>query len=476
MTSGPLARPRLTLSRSPLNSLGAPAAVAVLAMLLGTACEGGSPAVCNTPGADAGAVVATTALETFIEQTAAAACAWQFRCCSLPEIDALSGAGYQTEAECRTASSHLLSRSFSEVRFAFRQGHISIDPALAAACVEQLRNGTCNEFAQVADLSPGATDRVNQCASPFVGHLPPDALCLLAAECRPGSSCSFGSSQDNSVTPAGLRPGISVGSAINSYIGHCQPDTKDGEPCFLTSECPVGLYCRHTDFVCARPVAEGESCSSQRDMVGNPLGVTCAESPRPLLCVGNRCRHLPRRDEPCLPVNLSTSVCDPAPALGLTCVGRDFNGSGICKSYARQGEICSFFSNGLPPCEPPLTCTMDSTDSSVGFGTCQPPPGVGASCSDQVHCTPPAVCYSGGGAEATCVLPPPVPTGNACRSDLDCASLNCAGNADVPAIPSQCSPYDSPVMCAGAGRSFVVGNNPPRDGVPDDGAQVLGGE
>jgi hypothetical protein len=410
---------------------------------------------------------------------AQAMCGWQFRCCSLPEIDKLGFSSYLTEPECRKVTTQLLQEQLSEVRVALDDKSLTLDSTVAMSCIDQFAKGACSPVPNNGQIAPPVAlwDRFAQCPNPFLGKGGPGSTCLLNSECMPGNSCTFGGSGNPSA--GGVRPNLTLGeSIIGGTFGHCFPDRLKGESCQTTSQCAPGLYCRLTDFVCASPAGDGEPCLEPRDNGGaNVIAsvIACAQSPVPLVCLGGFCRHLPQAGEPCLPQTIQEPVCDPSEKLGLSCVGIGFNGDGICAKAGQVGSVCSS-QIGLSPCASSLACIGDGEG---GIGKCAAPPGAGTSCSSDQRCAPPAVCYQGF-QEPSCVVPPKARTGTRCLSDIDCVSLNCSPDNNsqvVPGVtktnPGACVYMNGDPVCSGPGTFLTSGSNPPIE-APDGGLTTNG--
>ena len=488
-------------------------AVLLLVAMVGAGCGSGTKS-CVAP-ATKGAV-----LDGFIDQLAQAMCGWEFRCCAVPEIDALGLSSYATEPECRMVTTRLLGSWMSEVRIALVGGRLSFDPTFATACLQRFTQGACNpginQFVSSSLQSLSVWDRFSQCPNPFVGTLAEGSSCSLVTECLPGNRCvSGGVAAPDSNTVEAVRAAPILSDGLTTWgIGHCVADVRKDEACLLSQDCAPGLYCRRTDFVCARPAGEGESCVVPGGDSGNPaaLIVACSDSPQQLLCVEDHCRHLPRDGEPCIGQGLNLPQCDPAPGLALACVGQGFNGNGVCKTAGKEGAPCSI-ENGLPPCDLPLACVADvvsnpgigvggfggnsnpgtgvggfggnfnrgmgvggfsgNLDSGSAIGKCGAAPAAGAPCSLDQRCAPPAVCYSNNfTGYSLCVLPPKARAGAACKSDLDCVSLNCLPSASSSLALGSCG-YAASLGCSGAEGLSLQGNNPPVD--EDPGALGDGG-
>jgi hypothetical protein len=407
-------------------------------------------------------------------------------------------------------TTRLLGSWMSEVRIALAAGRLSLDPKVATACLQQFTQAACSPSPNQAILGMvpflSVWDRFGQCPNPFVGTLTEGSSCSLPTECLPGSSCvSGGVVAPDSNTLEGVRAAPILSDGLTTWgIGHCVADARKDEACLLSQDCAPGLYCRRTDFVCARPSGEGESCLVVGGDNGNPAVpiVACSDSPQQLLCAEDHCRHLPRDGEPCIGQGAGLPACDPNPSLALACVGQGFNGNGVCKTAGKEGAPCSI-ENGLPPCDLPFACVADvvsnpspgvggssgnsnpatgvggfggnfkpgmgvggfsgNLDSSAAIGKCEAAPSAGAPCSLDERCAPPAVCYSNNFTGfSLCVLPPKAGAGAPCRSDLDCLSLNCLPSVSSSTALGSCG-YATSLWCSGAGTLSLQGSNPPVD-------------
>jgi hypothetical protein len=410
------------------------------------AADGGADAADGgADGAEAGAPVA--AVDDFIDSLARAMCAWQFRCCSLAEIDAIGTSTYLTEADCIPSTVISLHTWFGDARASVIENRMALDPASAAACVADFAAGTC------VTPSASASDpwaRFQQCPDPFVGEVPMGARCFVRDECVPGSRCVGGGVMvDNgpTVTPQGVSSLPSV-SSMASGIGSCIAYIQEGERCDVTVDCNPGLYCRSADSVCARPVEQGDPCEVVTDANNNSILILpCNDTVKTVICTSDVCARLPREGEPCLQNN-GNSLCDPDPTLALSCVGIGIDGNGICKKPGQMGDACllSFDrTGGLPPCDTGLTCTS-SDPTQTQLGTCGPPYGLGVACPLGQGCLPPAVCDE---QKDVCTTQGTKPEGEICTNDVECASLSCS----MSSATGVCSGPPNPlgVRCMGQG-------------------------
>jgi len=381
------------------------------------AIDAGAGADAGGDGAAGDAVggTAAQAFDDFIADVAGGICSWLFRCCDLRNIDVLSMSHYLTEADCVLAQQQLLAGNYSESRLAMKDGRVTIDASLAAACVFRVGKATCTP---PAPMGLDLWGRLATCPDPFVGHVQTGERCTLRDECVPGSRCVPGGAPADytaGVTPEGLSPPALLSSAVLVF-GTCTAYVKEGDRCLADVDCAPGLYCRGPEYLCARPAGDGEPCNRPMDIASGPrIACNDIDPAKPRLCAGDRCSRLPRDGEPCLSLGYYPP-CDPDPALALSCVGMQFNGTGVCKQAVGVGAPCGGF--GLPPCMYGLLCVPDASGQ---LGTCAVPPGIGQSCPDST-CAQGAVCDFG---TSICVAAGARRDGEACSADFDCASQSC---------------------------------------------------
>lgn len=396
-------------------------------------------------GTDAGAPAA--AVDDFIDSLARAMCAWQFRCCSLAEIDSISASTYLTEADCVPQTVISLHTWFGDARASVTENRMALNPASAAACIADFAAGACSS--PIASFDPWT--RFQLCPDPFVGEVPVGGRCFLRDECVPGSRCVGGGVMvDNgpTVTPEGVSSLPNVSSMV-SGLGSCIAYIQEGQRCDVTGDCNPGLYCRSADSVCARPAEQGDPCEVVTDANNNSIVILpCNDTVKTVICAADDvCARLPRDGEPCLQSN-GNPLCDPDPTLALSCVGIGIDGNGICKKPGQMGDACLLSpdeASGLPPCDTALTCAS-SDPTQTALGTCGPSYGLGAECPRGQGCLPPAVCDD---QKGVCTAPGTKRDGEICVSDVDCASLVCSMNF-ATGICSM-SPNLRMVFCIGQG-------------------------
>src|SRR5690242_3374123 len=90
---------------------------------------------CGTDGA--------AAVDTFIHDLAAEKCAWEFRCCTDPEIKARNGRKFTTTDECIPYVTLELENQLYLGRLAAKEGRLRVDGDAARACIEQKQHDAC---------------------------------------------------------------------------------------------------------------------------------------------------------------------------------------------------------------------------------------------------------------------------------------------------------------------------------------------
>jgi hypothetical protein len=368
-----------------------------------------------TAGSSAGSASAVRAVDDLIAPLAAAMCGWQFRCCSLREIDSVGGSSYLTPAECNAVMALELRTTLADARAAVLAGRLALDAARAAACLGVFTDGSCSSPAFAEDQ----WGHFGACPDPFVGQVPIGAACTLRDECTAGSRCVPGDQSVDPVaneTPEGVVAVPTI-RAASTIVGACLPYVAEGETCRATPDCAPGLYCRGDTFVCGRPAAEGEPCQARSPRGFPGILRPCDDAHASLVCSGGTCNRLPRAGEPCLGDGIRPD-CDPDPSLALQCVGDAFNGSGICQPPGRAGDVCG--GTGLPTCAIGLACL--GADGATQIGACGPPPGLGGACGFPAACGPGTVCDADTG---TCRRGKVQRDGTTCSTGADCASLDC---------------------------------------------------
>jgi hypothetical protein len=378
-------------------------------------------------------------VDDFISALASAMCDWQFRCCSLPEIDVIGNSSYVTPSDCVPETELGLETTLGPARAAAAAGRVILDPARAAACVDAFAHGSCSS--QTMPQDPWL--RYYGCVDPFVGRVPSGGACGVRDECVPGSRCVAGgqlTDNDFDETPEGLTAFPTIRTAT-SVAGACLPFVAEGEPCRVTGDCAPGLYCRGDTFVCAQPANEGEPCQAIGFREPPVLPRPCDDATQALVCAGGTCGRPPLAGDPCLSPDGRRPSCDPDPSLQLVCVGASFNGDGICEPAGKPGDPCG--SDGLPTCVLGLACI--GADGSTRLGACGSPPGLGEACGFPGACGAGTVCDAD---SAMCVIGKARRDGAACSTGGDCASLACLEDSAGGGVCS--GPLASPIACTGA--------------------------
>jgi hypothetical protein len=402
---------------------------------------------------------AITTVDALVDSTAKAYCSWQFKCCAVPEILSMT-TRYVTEDECVPYLKLELGDLLASTSLAVDGRRQALDPAAAAACVDQLSAQACNGAAQLGALLPSTP----ACAHVFTGRVAAGAACQAIADCAAGSHCLF--PQLGSTSPPDPITGLF--GDLTTVSGVCTPFQPPGGICNTSDDCDAaaGLHCRSSDYRCGPFAQAGEACAVSLVGPGVPgTGGNDCDSAAGLYCdIGNAlimgpggpsaqgiCRPSPRDGEPCVPpqpFQTVSSLCDPDPTLRLSCVGSGFNGNGICETAAKVGDACG--GSGLPPCDSGLVC---SVSISGAIGACAAAPGQGQPCTILGECLDPAVCNP---ATKVCDLPGVLRAGDVCGANTDCASLLC-GPSSASASDLVCLTGQAPVSCTGvnSGAGFV---------------------
>ena len=217
--------------------------VGVVSLLVIGSCSGGSGS-------------GTIALADFPAHLAAAQCARVFRCCTVPQIQALYGMNVTTQSACTAELGALGQALISSVTEAQDAGRIRYDGAAAATCFQKLGGAACTATSNDQSVVP-------ECDAYIVPLVATGATCGSDEDCQTGF-CD--------------RP-------LTSTNGKCAVVPSKGMPC--TSRCVAGATCDTVAGMCVDPKADGAFCFVDEDCVSgfcdnpNITGGTCAPSPGP---------------------------------------------------------------------------------------------------------------------------------------------------------------------------------------------------
>jgi hypothetical protein len=371
------------------------------------------------------------------EQLAKAFCAHQFNCCSPYEMALLTSGRYANQDQCVPFATLSARQQLGAVDGALATGRITVDDSRLDACMKAYAEQVCNTSTMYPSMVNGAPDiatALASCPDLLVGHVPATHACSLSMECAKGSRCVTG------VPPANAGyPGLPASVSLTPSEGVCVAYQQPGQPCNDANDCDEDHTCRSPDFVCGTPAPQGAPCTSTVNQMTGQVTSEC-DAKAGLYCediVTRTCRHHPRADEPCDLIR--PPLCDPDPALGLSCVATPF--STICRTAGNEGDDCG--APAIAPCRPDLVCHPTQAD---GIGTCGALPQLGDACRDR--CASPGVCVRG-----SCTMPGNAPLGATCSTDGDCASLSCTVIATGRAI---CTANTIFPLCVGAG--VTIGN------------------
>src|SRR5262249_13421067 len=204
-------------------------------------------------------------------------------------IDSISASSYVTEADCRLETSLTLNTWFVNARSSAAENRVSLDPAIAEACVHRFDAGAC---ASPAATYPDPFGILTTCVDPFVGQVPAGSPCRGLDECVPGSRCVSGGqtvASYGNLTPESIQP-IPTVQSVSAGVRSCLPCGPKGGKCRVTYVCAPGTYCRGVDFVCAEPAELVTPCHPLNDPSGIPsLGPPCDDVNHQLVCLGDVC-------------------------------------------------------------------------------------------------------------------------------------------------------------------------------------------
>ncbi len=374
-------------------------------------------------------------------------CAWQFRCCSTPELEILQGGRFDDEASCvQSGISVSVKDQLLIVRTAVGEGLMTIDTAKAAACVETYRNRPCNPpmgpnpdpyMQPTTATTPSVHELMAACPDIFTGMVADGNRCDMTAECAAGSRCVGGGTGG---APGGYDPYNPTPPPATTMpvggLGICARAQQANEPCNTTAECDLSanLVCQASNFQCGAPPGVSQRCNL------NPLATSINPNElcgKGLVCDFNSllCRRLPGEGDPCFSQGTPTGQCGTSSTL--VCVGFGSGGIGTCKRPGARGEACG--AHAIAPCGAGLACRPTQPD---GIGVCGDAPGRGEPCDSTGACANPNVCspYYG-----VCQAPGPKHLGEDCTTSEQCVSLSCQPVALSVGI---CVPAQQTVVCS----------------------------
>jgi hypothetical protein len=399
----------------------------------------------------------TDSVDQFLTNLATQQCAWEFHCCTDPEIKTKTGGAYATQADC-IAHKQLgqLDGQYID-RLAVRQGRIKLDDTKAQACLAQWMGMQCNPKPGTGMGHPNPMPGLDACANVFLGVTPSGQPCQFAGECVSGSHC--------------------VSDALTPGSGVCVPYQEANLICNETADCdPLAqpqLYCAKQDFKCHARSAAGGPCAYTLDATGKPslpLLLECDTASGNLYCdpTSNTCKALPTAGQPCLsmlPPGVANS-CDPNPALDLVCQTMAGSTTGICTGPAKLNQPCS----ALIHCDTTANLYCDQLSN-----TCLALPTLSQSCAMTGECATPYFCNTQKNPPtcdqlAQAGMPCPLgitcdvnlfcdettnpqmpvcrallPDGSPCVDSLQCLSRICTGVTNRVCAPSQ----NTNVTCSG---------------------------
>jgi hypothetical protein len=394
-------------------------------------------ALAGCGGADTGAV------DNVINSVAEQQCAWEFRCCTDPEIMKRDGTKYTDQMGCLSFAKLALENTLYAERLAAKQGRIKVDGEKSNACIDKLKMKACNTPPGQPPPDPPAPGYVDPCSLIFVGNTAVGEACLISNECVKGSHCY----------PVGSGEGV------------CVPYQQEMQICNQSSDCDpsvTNLYCARKDWKCHLRSPVGGPCAYTVDMVTMmptlPVLLECDNTSGDVFCDPgtNTCRKLPVAGESCVsprPPGVG-SGCDQ----GLQC-DTSVGMPGVCRGPGAAGDPCS----GQFPCKPDGTLYCDQLAMPP---TCKMLPGVGDACLNG-QCARPAYCNN---MVVPAVCAKPAALGEACSGQIRCdTTLYCDTQAMMPTCKNKLADGTSCMSNAMCISGLCAGTC-----LPQNGAQCIG--
>lgn len=331
-----------------------PAAVAVVAVLVGLILGGCSSGKGTPQDAGDGAVVGSP-VDEFPLAARNAICERAVACSQHPDV-----------ATC--LATRVVSDGFGILPAwvsSVKRGGARFDPVAAGACLDAIPR-------ECLVIDPGwqLTQWLSQylmtppCLAAFVGSVEPNQRCESTIECA-NKHCGGGSP-----CPGGGAIGVCRPSPAFQAPGA----TCDG----LDSLCEFDATCG-PDGICLGPLAAGSSCGNPWEVCARGTACTSADGMAPYVCVrkpatGEACeaggsKSCARIDDIC---DATTNVCTRRRKPGESCAQNDdcviyatCEGF-VCKSRGKLGDACD---NSLHPCVPDLPC-VGGVCSAAPLTTC----------------------------------------------------------------------------------------------------------
>lgn len=182
-------------------------------------------------------------------------CAQLFECCNdaeLMEMFEFINPPITNVAECvEFYNAFITGLLTGPAQEAVERGSLIYNGGLAADCLAQVRNLSCEELNGFEEPAL-ATD----CENIFEGQLADGESCVTDLECT-SAYCS--------------------GETLDGEPGTCATKPGDGEPC-LDFECADGLHCDNSgggEGVCAPALADGADCTFDDDCQSGTCEGTC---------------------------------------------------------------------------------------------------------------------------------------------------------------------------------------------------------
>jgi hypothetical protein len=256
-----------------------------------------------------------------------------------------------------------------------KTGLIVYDPALGAACLDQIAKLDCSHYGEVV-----------ACTSALAGQVAPGGSCsrdpLTFTECAPGSHCHYGDVSCFGIcqadAPIGAACGYGTGSSYVDCVdgASCNYDTDlcvanaaEGQACGGTTaaSCDYGLYCEGFDSNVAG------TCRKQKTSGACTDGTECASNH---VCTGAQ------GNKTCNKAKLPGETCTPGQHECYNVIswcGAD----GKCTStLLQEDQACGEIQGEYAQCDVGLYCYA----ASGSTGTCKKEKAAGTSCTYDGEC------------------------------------------------------------------------------------------
>jgi MYXO-CTERM domain-containing protein len=200
--------------------------------------RGGGGGIGGGGGVGGGGGGSSVSLNEFPQKYAEALCGKNFQCCDASEL-----AG-KTMSTCVTDNAAVIGILVSEINESQTKGRVSYDAANTGACIDSLKNLTCDQFKQ------GIGENTAACMAFIMPKVAMGGACLQDFECITGNCQGADSLAEPPVD------GMCAAAAVLAALG---------ASC-AASDCVTGAYC-DSGNICQPVKAAGETCSADDECV-----------------------------------------------------------------------------------------------------------------------------------------------------------------------------------------------------------------